>query len=147
MTGRAARRCRTSWTGSTASSTICPTASTRRSATRSSGASARLSRRQSRACFRPPWPAPSWRASWPLPRQRHSPLQHVAEEAAALDNVLERASAGLSRVGGVLVPDAPGRRPLCLAAGVGVLAAAGVGVWLAAPYLAVAAGWLGGRVA
>jgi hypothetical protein len=62
-------------------------------------------------------------------------------------SVLDRASAGLSRVGGVLVPDGPGRRPLRLAAGAGVLAAAGAGAWLAAPYLAVAAGWVGGRVA
>src|SRR5262249_38347770 len=54
-------------------------------------------------------------------------------------DVLERASAGLSRVGGVLVPDGPGRRPLRLAAGAGVLAAAGVGAWFAAPYLVVAA--------
>ena len=69
------------------------------------------------------------------------------EDCGFLGNVLERASAGLSRVGGVLVPDGPGRRPLRLAAGVGVLAAAGVGAWLAAPYLVVAAGWLGGRVA
>jgi hypothetical protein len=61
-------------------------------------------------------------------------------------SVLDRASAGLSRVGGVLVPDGPGRRPLRLAAGAGVLAAAGVGAWFAAPYLAVAAGWVGGRV-
>src|SRR5262245_24949707 len=59
--------------------------------------------------------------------------------------VLERASAGLSRVGGVLVPDGPGRRPLRLAAGAGVLAAAGVGAWFAAPYLVVA-GWLSRRV-
>src|SRR5262249_44105530 len=60
--------------------------------------------------------------------------------------VLERASAGLSRVGGVLVPDGPGRRPLRLAAGAGVRAAASVGAWLAAPYLVVAAGWLSRRV-
>jgi len=62
-------------------------------------------------------------------------------------DMLDRASAGLSRVGGMLVPDGPGRRPLRLAAGVGVLTAAGVGAWLAAPYLVVAATWLGGRVA
>ena len=69
------------------------------------------------------------------------------EERGFLGDMLDRASAGLSRVGGVLVPDGPGRRPLRLAAGVGVLAAAGVGAWLAAPYLVLAAGWLGGRVA
>jgi len=69
------------------------------------------------------------------------------EERGFFSDMLERASAGLSRVGGVLVPDGPGRRPLRLAAGVGVLAAAGVGAWLAAPYLMVAATWLGGRVA
>src|SRR5262249_21016611 len=71
----------------------------------------------------------------------------LREDRRFLGGVLERASAGLSRVGGVLVPDGPGRRPLRLAAGAGVLAAAGVGAWLAAPYLMVAAGWLGGRVA
>src|SRR5262249_36943588 len=69
------------------------------------------------------------------------------EDRGFLGNVLERASAGLSRVGGVLVPDGPGRRPLRLAAGVGVLGAGGVGAWFAAPYLVVATGWLSGRVA
>ena len=71
----------------------------------------------------------------------------LVEDCGFLGGLLERASAGLSRVGGVLVPDGPVRRALRLAAGVGVLAAAGVGAWLAAPYLVVAAGWLGGRVA
>src|SRR5262245_48243261 len=71
----------------------------------------------------------------------------LGEDRGFLGGVLDRASAGLSRVGGVLVPDGPGRRSLRLAAGAGILAAAGVGAWLAAPYLVVAAGWLGGRVA
>src|SRR5262245_40403502 len=75
----------------------------------------------------------------------------VEQEGATTDkdrgffgDMLDRASAGLSWVGGVLVPDGPGRRPLRLAAGLGVLTTAGVGAWLAAPYLVVAAGWLGG---
>src|SRR5262244_1843748 len=70
-----------------------------------------------------------------------------AKDRGFFGNVLERASAGLSRVGGMLVPDGPGRRPLRLAAGAGVLAAAGVGAWFAGPYLLMGAGWLSGRVA
>src|SRR5262245_29271692 len=70
-----------------------------------------------------------------------------ARERGFFGNVLDRASAGLSRVGGVLVPAGPVRRPLRLAAGVGVLTAAGVGAWFAAPYLLMGAGWFSGRVA
>src|SRR5262249_35351269 len=59
-------------------------------------------------------------AATPVEQEGATPV----EERGFLGGVLERASAGLSRVGGVLVPDGPGRRPLRLAAGVGVLAAA-----------------------
>jgi len=82
-------------------------------------------------------------AALPVQQEDATPV----EERGFFGGVLGLASAGLSRVGGMLVPDGPGRRPLRLAAGAGVLAAAGVGAWLAAPYLVVAATWLGGRVA
>src|SRR5262245_56120340 len=61
--------------------------------------------------------------------------------------ILDGTTNALSRVGGVLVPDGPGKGGLRLTAGVGIIAVAGVGAWLAAPALVAGAGWLGGRVA
>jgi hypothetical protein len=74
-------------------------------------------------------------------------VKETGRKQGFLGDVLDRAADGLSRVGGVVVPDAPVLRPLRLVTGAGVLAAAGVGAWLAAPYLAVGSGWLSGRVA
>src|SRR5262249_37167869 len=69
------------------------------------------------------------------------------KERGFFGEILDGTTNALSRVGGVLVPDGPGKGRLRLAAGVGIIALTGVGAWLAAPYLVVAAGWLGGRVA
>ena len=61
--------------------------------------------------------------------------------------ILDGTTNALSRVGGVLVPDGPGKGKLRLAAGVGIIALTGVGAWLAAPALIAGAGLLGRRVA